>query len=74
MEIFTIPLEAVVTVAGFTCLLWWVPKTELRALPALSALIFAPYWVEAALYAYVTVLMFGTLFTLLEGVGMFNDS
>lgn len=74
MEHITLPLDAVVTVVGFTCLLWWIPKPEVRALPALCAWIFAPYWVEASYYAYVACLMFGTLFTLMDAVGVFSDN
>lgn len=73
MEVCTIPLDAVVAVASFTCLLWWIPKPEIRSLPILSALVFAPYWVEAAFYAYVVALLWGTLFMLIEASGAFQE-
>ncbi|WKZ47546.1 MAG: hypothetical protein QY306_17170 [Anaerolineales bacterium] len=73
-EVHTLPLDAVVTVCGFTCLLWWIPKAEIRALPILCAWTFAPYWVEASWYAYVTALMLGTLFMLIDAMGVFRDT
>jgi len=69
----TFSIEAVVAVASFTCLLWWIPKAEVRALPAICALVFAPYWLEGAFVAYVACLFYGFLFTIVEGTGMFED-
>lgn len=67
------PIDAVVSVSAFTVLLWWVPKSEVRALPVLCALVFAPYWVEAAFIAYVTVLFFGTLLMLVDAWNVFSE-
>jgi hypothetical protein len=66
-------MEAVVTVCGFTIMLWWIPKPEIRALPAACAWIFAPYYVEAAFIAYVTALMLGTLYMLIDMSGVFSE-
>lgn len=58
---------------SFTILLWWIPKPEVRASPLLSALIFGPYWVEAAFVAYVTALFYGTLFVIVDSTGMLGS-
>jgi hypothetical protein len=62
----TFPIDAVVAVCAFTILLWWIPKSEVRLLPALCAFIFQPYWVEAAFVAFVTSLVLGTFLFLAD--------
>ena len=62
----TFPIDAIVAVCAFTILLWWIPKSEVRLLPALCAFIFQPYWVEAAFVAFVTSLVLGTFLFLVD--------
>lgn len=63
----------------WTILLWWVPKTEVRALPAVCALLLSAYGftspdvVSAAFVGFVVALMGGTIWTIIEGTGAFQD-
>lgn len=60
-------------VCGFTILLWWIPKPEIRALPIVCALVFQPYWFEAAWVAYCTALILGTLVFLIDAGGSLSE-
>lgn len=63
-----VPVESIVAVSGFCFLLWWVPA-PFMLLPALSALVFPLYPVEAASISFVVGLVWGALVRLIK-VGM----
>jgi len=73
-EVSMFPLEGVVAVCGFTILLWWIPRPEIRMLPLACALLFQPYWLEAAFSAYCTALLLGTWVFMIDAVGAFSNS
>lgn len=54
------PIDSIVAVVGFCGLLWWLPG-QYMILPALAALAFPLYPVEAAQIAYVVCLFMGSL-------------
>jgi len=58
-------INDVVAVMGFCWLLWWCPFPYML-MPALAALIFPLYPVEAAWVAYVSGLLMGSLTRLFE--------
>lgn len=59
------PIESIVAVCGFCFLLWWIPM-PFMLLPALAALIFPLYPVEAASIAFVVGLVWGALVRLIK--------
>jgi len=54
------PLDIAVAIVGFTFALWWAP-TQLQLMPALLALIFSLYPLEASFTGFVSVLLFGVV-------------
>lgn len=54
-------------------ILWFIPKPGIQILPAVSAFVFAPYWVEAAYVSMVVILFLGTVQLLIEVMGVYGE-